>query len=377
MKNKQALIVGRWDYPWNFGSETGLRFFENGDSTEDMIQKANIGTQVYDEKNNIIYICEEVMTDYVLGKGYGGQIIALRLTDGKILSRVRTYGNNPTHSAFDPDRKYLIVAHHNEPSVDSTEAKTGCPINLYELNQDGSIGVLKDRIIVNGEKKAELHSIYCAPSGNFFVVNNCGADELFTLKIVEEKLVITDRIQVEERYCPRYGAFHPTLPLYYGNNEKMPKLSTYSYDEEGKLTKIRDLSMMVGDEKSIGNAVVPASDLTMHPNAKYIYVALRRVDRIVAIAIDETGDTKVIQSIDCGGEGTRGLRIDKSGTKMYVCNHASGDVSIFNILLDGKLENSGEKLDVIRAANITIAEGISVEDWPKGPMIPGVPVSKK
>ena len=241
MSDKQTLVIGGWDYPWNSGTKKGLHFYENGELVKDKLPTVNVGTQVYDKKNGIAYICEEVTEDPVLGAGYGGNIIAFRVTDGKLLSRVRTYGCNPTHSAYDPERKYLVVAHHNEASVDSPDVKRGCPINLYTLNDDGSIGELKDRIVYMGPKKTQLHSIYCAPSGKFFVVNDCGGDAICTLKIVDGKLTVTNRLDVEDQYNPRYGAFHPTLPIYYGNNERVPCLSTYTYNENGAFKKIKDL----------------------------------------------------------------------------------------------------------------------------------------
>ena len=364
MDNKKMLVIGGWDYPWNEGGVKGVNFYENKEQTKKLLPECNVGTQVYDPTTKIDYICEETSGAAPFGKGTGGYIVAIRMSDGKLLSRVRTYGCNPTQCAFDHDRKYLIVAHHNEPSIDSTEAKTGCPVNLYALNEDGSIGKLLDRIVIK-EKKTQLHSIYAAPNGKFFVINDCGGDALVTLKIVDEKLVITGRLQVEEGYNPRYGVFHPTLPLYFGNNERVPEVSTYAYDEEGNIKKLANLNILVGDEKATNNGIIPASDIIMHPSGKFLYTALRKVDRIVAMSIDEEGDLKLIQSVDCGGEGTRGLTMDAEGEHIYICNHTSGEISVFNINDDGTVANSGELLEVENGANILVLNDMSVEDWPK------------
>lgn len=364
MSEKKMYVIGGWDYPWNDGGVKGVHFYENGKMVKTLLPDCNVGTQVYDPVSKIDYICEETSGTAPFGKGTGGYIIAIRMTDGKILSRVKTNGCNPTQCAFDSSRKYLVVAHHNEPSIDSEEAKTGCPVNLYALNEDGSVGKLLDRIVLN-EKKTQLHSIYAAPSGKYFVINDCGGDAIVTLKIENEKLVVASRESVEAGYNPRYGVFHPTLPLYYGNNERVPEISTYTYDESGSFKKIENLSVLVGDEKETNNGIIPASDIIMHPNGKYLYTALRKVDRIVTVAIDDVGGLKLIQSVDCGGEGTRGLKIDDVGKHIYICNHTSGEINVFNINEDGTVTNSGEVLDVENGANILVLDDMSVEDWPK------------
>ncbi len=353
MNNKETLIIGGWNFR---EKERGLHFFQGDKEVKCLWPETHIGTQVYDDKKKIDYISEEAEDTKTYGEGSGGFITALRLTDDKVLSRVRTYGIDTTHCALSKDGKYLIVVHHGGTSVDSSD-KGGCPINLYALNEDGSIGECKDRIIIeSGEKKSALHSVYCSPSGNFFIVNECGQDKVITLKIENEKMRITHTLDVENKYNPRYGVFHPTLPIYYGNNELVPVLSTYVYEEDGTIKKIKDLSMVVGNERETNNGIIPASDMVLHPSGKYIYVALRKVGRIVTVAIDENGDTKLVESVDCGGLFPRGLGVDKSGEHLYACNSDTGEVAELTIDKDGTIKDTGKRLAVKNAGNMIIVD---------------------
>lgn len=375
MANKKTVVIGAWDYPWNSDGAKGIHIFENGEKVKTILPDANVGSQTFNEETKVLYLTEEI-TNGVLGPGSGGYIIAIRMTDGKLLSRVKTDGCNTTMCALSNDGKYLVVAHHDGPSVDCADEKIGCPINLYKLNADGSIGVMVDRYIMKNEKKTQLHSIYSAPDKDFFLVADCGGDAIKTIKIVDEKIVETSKVVVEAGLNPRYCAFHPTLPIVYGNNERVPVLSTYSVDEDGKMEKISDTSLLVGDEPPTNNGIIPASDMVIHPNGKFIYAALRKVNRVVAVAIDDKGVPQVIQSADCGGAGTRGMRIDAAESLLYVSNKDSGTMTVLNISEDGKLSASDNSIELVNASNVTIVDGIAATEWPK-PFRPGMPGAKK
>ncbi len=341
--NKETVLIGGWNFK---DIERGLHFFQDDRQVKCIWPDTHIGSQLYDPKNNIDYVCEEA----------DGFITALSLNDYKTISRVPTYGVHPTHCTLSKDGKYLMVAHHGFASDDSEDKDVaGCPINLYALNEDGSIGDLVDRIIIkSGEKDAQLHSVYCAPTNGFYIVNECGQDKLLTLKIADGKMQITSEITVESGYCPRYGVFHHTLPIFYDNNERVPVLSTYTYQEDGTLQKVKDLSLVVGDERETNNGIVPASDIVMHPNGKLIYVALRKVGRVVAVAVKEDGDTELIKSMDCAGLWPRSLCIDTTGEHIYVCNGDTNQVAKFAIAQDGTISDTGVRLNVKNAGNLII-----------------------
>lgn len=228
----------------------------------------------------------------------------------------------------------------------------------------------------NEKGKTQIHSIYAAPGKDFFLINDCGGDALKTYIIENGKLKETSRIDIDAGYNPRYSAFHPTLPLVYGNNERVPELFTYSYDDNGKLELIARTSLLVGDEPPTNNGIIPASDMTIHPSGKFIYTALRKVNRLVVIAVDEKGATKLIQSTDCGGDGTRGLKVDPEGKLLYISNHDSGNVAIFEIAEDGTVKDTGRSMEIENASNATICAGIAATEWPK-PFRPAMPGANK
>lgn len=355
----EVFAIGGWKLDASDPNQ-GLHIFKNGEEVQHLWPNIRIGCQVYDENRKVDYICEEY------GDGKGGYVTAVRLSDGEVLSHVETFGIDPTHCAVSKDGKYLVVAHHGAPTPESGDAPNSCPINLYTLNDDGSIKERVDRmLILGGEKKAQLHSVYCSPSGNFFLINECGQDMVMTMVIENDRMRIVDKEEGPKGYCPRYGCWNKTLPFFYGNNENEPILTTYEYKEDGTVKRVSDLSLLVGDEPHSEAVVrpngrfVPAyliSDIVMTPNGKFMYILIRRIGRLVAIAIDEKGVAKVIQSTPNGSPMPRGLAISPDGKKLYVCNADINELWTFNIAEDGTVADSGDHKTILNCGNMIVTE---------------------
>lgn len=349
----RLFAIGGWVF--SQGNEQGLHIFKDGTEVQHLWPNIRIGSQYYDPDYKVDYICEEHEDVELYGEKSGGFLTAVRLTDGQILSRTRTYGIDPTFCAMSPDKKYIVVAHHGGPSIDSGDAE-GCPVNLYKVNEDGSIGDRVDRMLIHGgEKKAQLHSIYLAPTGSFYLINECGQDKVLTMVIENERMRLVDNEEVPNKYCPRYGVWNKNLPLYYGNNELAPYLTTYEYKPDGSIKRVKDLCLLVGDEITPEKPLMQA-DMLMHPNGKYIYTLIRRIQRLVVIEVGEDGDTKVIQSVDNGSPMTRGLAMTEDGKSLYVCNADISEIWRFDVAEDGTVKDSGEHQYLKNCGNMIIVE---------------------
>jgi 6-phosphogluconolactonase (cycloisomerase 2 family) len=194
------------------------------------------------------------------------------------------------------------------------------------------------------------------PSGKLFFVCDKGVDKIYTYHLDREKgkLLPLRETAVETGSAPRYGTFHPRLPIFYMNLEKKTVLHGYRYDvKNGTLELISTVPLLnAGEENSIDR--VESSDLVIHPNGKSLYAAVRGVNRIVSLDIDDEGSVSLKQSINCGGEHPRGLCVSPDGRFLFSANMASGNITTFAIRNDGNLEAVGETKAPC-PANISIA----------------------
>ena len=69
---------------------------------------------------------------------------------------------------------------------------------------------------------ARHHSVVADPTGELLVVCDKGLGGVSRLpyRSRERKLVRLQDTGVEKGLVPRYGAFHPSLPIFYANYEK-------------------------------------------------------------------------------------------------------------------------------------------------------------
>ena len=66
-----------------------------------------------------------------------------------------------------------------------------------------------------------------------------GMDRVYTFRVDEEegKIIPADCFLDDRGVFPRYGAFHPTLPVLFTNNERACVIDVFDYDREsGKIT---------------------------------------------------------------------------------------------------------------------------------------------
>jgi 6-phosphogluconolactonase (cycloisomerase 2 family) len=138
---------------------------------------------------------------------------------------------------------------------------------------------------------------------------------------VYNKLVLLSETIVETGSAPRYGVFHPTLPIFYENNETNPVLFAFQYDtDSGKLRRIGELSLRDGLEENADSVKINASDIVMHPDGKRLYVSLRGLNTVVAVDLDNEGAMYVKQHINCGGKNPRGLCLSPDTRYLFVTN---------------------------------------------------------
>jgi 6-phosphogluconolactonase (cycloisomerase 2 family) len=387
MKEKSFAVVG--SFCLASPSSRGLSVYSydkeigNLDFVGRFFEDMNIGQQYYSNKNNILYINNEIYSKH--GKvGGGGYLTALSVNPATgelgLINEKETLSPMPTWVNLDRTSRFAVVPHFGtenfvtkcirsaEGRFESRTEFDDIFLALFRIEENGSIGDLCDIDIHRGKDiqgihmAPHLHSAQADPGGELFLVCDMGMDKIYSYKIDHEagKLIRKCEHFVEEGAGPRYTVFHSTLPIVYCNNEHLPIVHSYGYDvSTGLLEKKCRVSVLINNskdnkaEEELCVKPVP-SDIVIHPNAKSLYVAVRGINLIAAFRINEEGGLVLIQNINCGGDSPKGLCISPDGSFLFSMNSLSGDICVFSIREDGILKKTEKSTKVKRPGNMKI-----------------------
>lgn len=377
---KTYALVGNWHYvPGPRGYSVFRYEPENGEMEllETVLEDVAAGQQCIDAEKGIAYVVNEI-GDIRGQVGGGGYILALKIDAETghpvVLNEKKSLSPAPSYFCLDRSKQFGIAVHHSgfghvtkirrdaKGRFDSVTEFDDAAVVLFRICEDGRLGEVCDVYIARGDGPSgshmlsHLHSVVREPAGEVFLVCDKGLDKIFSFKIDREKgkLVLLNEFNIEAGCCPRYGAFHPALPIFYSNNEKCPDIFTFRCDQEtGELTRLAVTGM-----QSAENAGKPseASDIAVHPNGKYLYVSDRGTDMICIFDIDEDGGLHLRENIPSGGKNPRGFSFSPDERFFVVANSDTASLAVFRIGEDGSLELKSSEIPAVCPANIRFVQ---------------------
>ena len=112
----------------------------------------------------------------------------------------------------------------------------------------------------------------------------------------------------------------------------------------GRLKELETVSTLPADFH--GDSA--CSEITIHPNGKFLYASNRGHDSIAVFAIDaKTGRLTPVEYVPSGGKTPRNFDLDRAGRWMLVTNHGSNVAMVFRIdQATGKLTPVGKPVEV-------------------------------
>lgn len=383
MSKKMYALVGNWGFA---PGPKGLSIYQYDSKTakmdfiENVFPEVSVGNQCIDRERGIVYITNE--RGNRRGElGGGGYVMAFQINPetGKLnlINEKESLCTEPSFFCLDKTRKYALVAHHCDSGYATTVEKDengsyssktvfdDAGLVLFRINEDGSLGEICDIYVTPGEGAdnphaiSHQHSVVSDPTGELFVVCDKGTDKIYTFKIdrEKEKIIPLETTEVENGLAARYGVFHPTLPVFYENNEKRNIIYGYQYDvDTGRLELMFEAPLLLNEKEAEEMSRVEPSDILVHPNGRYVYASVRGIEYISVFKADEKGVLTLAQNIKAGGKNPRGLCLAPDANYLFAANMESGNITTFVIGEDGLLTEKENKIEDHCPGNMTIVE---------------------
>lgn len=301
------------------------------------------------------------------GRGLGGGVSAFAFDadTGKLsaINQSFAYGSSTCYICLDKQGKYILAANHgaqfyctqikevNGKLVPQAYRDEGC-ISMFRVREDGGIGELADRFVLEGTGKDPIEHASAHPhcilidEEDFVVVPNKGGDNIYVFHLDRNrgKLDLLSIYKAEFGSSPRHAFFVKGTAFVLVQNEFDAHLCSYRLDRKsGELERISRADTYIADITH-NNAMIPTSrpwglDVQVHPNGRYVYCNNSQ-NVIVIFELDaETGELKYKDYVRVDVTGmTRGMQIDRNGKYLITTCVLEDKAICYSIGEEGGLE---------------------------------------
>ncbi|WP_445399326.1 lactonase family protein [Streptomyces sp. LE64] len=265
---------------------------------------------------------------YAVSETSPGAVTALDVTADRprpIGGPVLVGGDGPTHLAL--YRNHLLTANYGSGSV-----------SAVPLRSEGALAQEPSGVLVHEgtgphpqrQQAPHAHQVLPAPGGRWAVSVDLGTDSVrvFDLAGSGEPRVHRE-VALRPGSGPRHLVFHPGGTHAYVVNELAPTLTVCRWDGgEGVLRPLTEVALL--PEAPEGDAYPSA--VTVDPDGRFVWVAVRGTDVLSVLAVEEEGaGLRRLATVPCGGRWPRDLTVDPTGRRLYAANERSGDVTWFDV----------------------------------------------
>jgi 6-phosphogluconolactonase len=282
------------------------------------------------------------------GGGGGVSAFAINRENGSLrhLNTLASMGANPVGVIIDKSNSRVLVANHGAVAFVSTFTKrNGVPvvetvtddatIALFAVRPNGSLEPAADvhvfarRPASDSGRDAAAHQVIFDRTERWAIASDNGRDHIYVYPFNPGSRTLEGKaFPTPPGKAPRHMVYHPRAPYFFITNEREASVSSFHFDSNTGEVRQVQTSATIPDGYS-GPRVSP-SNIAMHPNGKFIYAANRGDDSLAIFGIDEaSGRMTPVNTVKCGGRGTREMKFEPSGRYLFVCNAQSSDVTTF------------------------------------------------
>ena len=350
---------------YTFDCETGAVEF-----VKQISDNLSFGHSLVDQERGLIYLCNECDI-YPEVPFNSGRVYCYRIDpktgDLEFVNRQETWCSFTSYLNIDPKKKYMMVSNHSMPNFSTvlTRDENGniqpvlqhqdALMNLFRLNEDGSIGEMVDfakhaglfTTLEGKQTIAHPHSVMRSPSGKLYACCDKGDSHLYLYAIEGGKLKLLSRTLTDLPGSePRHCAFHPLKPWLFVNHEHTPSdnitLTVFRYEEDGTMEKIHTFH---ADLTGFEPVEQPRQQqgLCLSPDGMTLYTQAHGYNLLIAMAVDqETGALRQIQALPIEGTWPRSLDMSPGG-KFLICCCLAGQITVYRVNDDGTLSDTGHR----------------------------------
>jgi len=349
--SKRLLYVASYSNPQgpegSKGNGKGIYLFEMNPASGALTQReifpndSNPSWLAFHPRKTHLYSANE--TSVYQGEKSGSvSAYSMDRTSGRLtlLNTESSRGAGPCYLSVHPAGKHAFAANYH-----------GGTIAVLPILADGKLGPASDVKSVSGQTgplhassappgsfahsghdKSHAHMILPDPSGRFVFSADLGLDRILIWKYdaAAGKLTPNDppHISLPPGDGPRHFAFHPNGRWFYSLQEEASTLVLFDYDgAKGSLTVRQTLSTL---PKGFAGTDF-TSEITLSPDARFVYAANRLHDSIAWFAIGSDGTLTLRSEEWTRGDYPRSFTIDPSGTFLYSCNQRADAVACFRV----------------------------------------------
>ena len=272
----------------------------------------------------------------------------------RYLNTVSSRGPEPCFISVDRGGRNVLVANYS-----------GGNIAVLPIGADGCLSPASDSVQHRGssidpvrQSRPYAHSINASPDDRFVIAADLGLDELLVYRFDSRtgSLLPNDpsSFKCKPGSGPRHLAFHPGGRFAYVIHELRSEVTALHWDSiGGSFTEIHAVSTIPRDFSGENSP----SEISVHPNGRFLYASNRGHDSIAVFEIDSTeGTLEAVQHVPTKGQCPRSFALDPSGAYLLAANQG-GNIAAFCVdALTGRLDTANHVFEMelpvcIRFAN--------------------------
>ena len=280
-----------------------------------------------------------------------GQVVVFTQQQDRLveLQRSSAGGRSTCYLHYDPKQDWLIVVNYWDSNF-----------RVYQVLTDGTLGCClqtssPDPWVVQHQPDRTFHWKYrqrwshqhcCVVEpyhDTLFYFPDLGLDQIRIRKRNPDGtgLLEVGQVSLPTGKGPRHLVFHPHYQVGYLVNELDSTVTVLSYLglQQPWLQSLQNISSlpseftndMVNHGTSGWRAKSHSSEIRIHPNGKFVYVANRGHDSLCHYRVQPSGKLEYVATYPSGGLTPRNFNFNQDGSTMCVANQDSDLVVVFQV----------------------------------------------
>jgi len=255
-----------------------------------------------------------------------------------VLQTIKNLGKGTCHITLNPQETQLAIANYSSGDV-----------FLFDLNKNtqqlSQIGHFKNqgKGPHNRQEAPHMHYVQWDNTGEFLYAVDLGTDEVNVFNTSKNELTPSTVTKLPSGSGPRHLAFHPKQPWVYVVNELTNTITVFNQNiNTGALTQRQHVAMTKeNDNGNISSAIKVSND------GKFIYAAVRGINKIAVLSISDNGNVTPIQLQSVLGDWPRDMTLSANQQYLLIANQYSNTITALKRNVEtGLLTSTEMKLDI-------------------------------